>query len=190
MTLPAGLPTHELSTTKNYSRLDNVFMTEGLINLVDKCDAIRAPRIAATDHFSIHTVLRLATQQADLVTRRCFKKTNWEEFETALRARLTNAPTRKIRSTREFDTRLNELITAIQATIAEHVPEAKESPHAKRWWNKTLKKMRRKRNKLSNRLERRRDEPHHCSRGSCDLGFPVHVHSYRDHLLPLGLSIW
>ncbi|KAF8593377.1 hypothetical protein BDV93DRAFT_419787, partial [Ceratobasidium sp. AG-I] len=161
MTLPAGIPTHELSTTKNYSRLDNVFMTEGLIDLVDKCDALRAPRIAATDHFAIHTILRLTTQQAGTVTRRCFKKTDWEKFEAALSARLVDSPTRKIRSTAEFDTRLGELISAIQDTIAEHVPTVEESPHTKRWWNKDLKKMRKKRNKLSRRSERRRDEPHH-----------------------------
>ncbi|KAF8599017.1 hypothetical protein BDV93DRAFT_429728, partial [Ceratobasidium sp. AG-I] len=161
MTLPPGLPTHELMTTKNYSRLDNVFMTEGLVDLVDKCDALKAPRIASTDHFAIHTIVQLSPPIADATTRYCFQKTDWEAFDTALRARLVDSPTRKIRTINEFDNRLRNLVAAIQDTIAEHVPLVKESPHSKRWWNKRLKKLRRKRNKLSNRSERRRNEPHH-----------------------------
>ncbi|KAF8593668.1 hypothetical protein BDV93DRAFT_428822, partial [Ceratobasidium sp. AG-I] len=37
MALPPGIPTHELSTNKNYSRLDHVFISGNLTQRVTKC---------------------------------------------------------------------------------------------------------------------------------------------------------
>lgn len=159
MTLPEGIPTHELSTTKNYSRLDNVFMTANLADFVTLCTALPSPRLPCTDHFSIHTIIDLSVQKAETTQRRNFQKTNWESFIPALRARTESIQTGPLRSIVSFDKRLKELMSAIQITIEEQVPVAKDSPYSKRWWKKELKKLRKKRNKLSNRAERKREEP-------------------------------
>jgi ribonuclease HI len=161
MTLPEGLPTHELSTTKNYSRLDNVFISTNLADHVNICTALTSPRVPATDHFTIQTVLDLTCDKAAASTGRNFHEVNWDLFTPSLADKLANLPTSYIKNVQAFDKRLGDIMEAMQSTIRELVPAAKDSPYAKRWWTKELRKLRKKRNKLSNRAFRRKEEPDH-----------------------------
>lgn len=161
MILPAGRPTHELSTTKNYSRLDNVFVTESLAEQLDLCTALETPRLPATDHFTVHTKINFRCEKATTVTQHDFRKTDWEAFATALKPPTPNLPTDKIKNVRTFDTRLKKLMDALKKPIEEKVPKRKDCPYTKRWWTKELTQLRRKRNKLSNRSQRHKEEPEH-----------------------------
>ncbi|QRV80135.1 Reverse transcriptase from transposon X-element protein [Ceratobasidium sp. AG-Ba] len=152
MTLPGGMPTHELFTTQNPSRLDNVFVSSRLEDDVDLCTALRAPRISATDHYSIHTVINIACERAKTETRRDFRKTDWDEFRKKLKTQTDALPTDRITATRRFNKRLEDLMKAIQTTIEELVPTVKLSPYTKRWWTPELTRLWKEKNKLSRQI--------------------------------------
>ena len=156
MALPPGTPTHELMTTKNPSRLDNVFMTDSLIDRTDTCTAPNNPRIAYTDHFSVLTILHLKSEQASTNSKHNFRRADWEVFCEALESRLTTVSTDRIHDIADFDSRLSRLTEAIQETIEEKVPKVKLCPYTKRWWTKELKEMQKRHNQLSNQSGRHR----------------------------------
>jgi endonuclease/exonuclease/phosphatase family metal-dependent hydrolase len=155
MALPPGLPTHELSTTKNHSRLDNVFIDSLLAEQVTKCTATPTTRTISTDHFPIETIIQLEHPKAKTVERRNFRQVDWDKFREKLTIELADTRASALTNIEDFEARREKITKAIQNTIQELVPLSRLSAHSKRWWNKELSIKRKQRNNLANRAARK-----------------------------------
>ncbi|KAF8593425.1 hypothetical protein BDV93DRAFT_421059, partial [Ceratobasidium sp. AG-I] len=159
MALPPGIPTHELSTTKNQSRLDHVFVSGNLTQRVIKCTASPTNRIASTDHFPLLTELNLECSQSPLIIRRNFKEVDWEGVGCALEQRLANLSISRIHSIEVLESRVQDLTEAIDAAIDRTVPSVEITSYSKRWWSKKLRRLRKHSNNLRNRHTRHKTNP-------------------------------
>jgi hypothetical protein len=65
MLLPKGIPTLEHMVTKRYSRLDNVFASPGIQDMVIRCNTEPTLRPPPTNHFPVTTILALPQEKAD-----------------------------------------------------------------------------------------------------------------------------
>jgi hypothetical protein len=75
---------------------------------------------------------------------------DWEEFNEELEARLAEIPApTPLASKILFHAAVEALTGTIQDMIHTTVPITKPSPHAKRWWNKELLNLKKKKNRLS-----------------------------------------
>jgi len=90
--LPSGIPTHEHSTTKKWSRLDQEFLSDCSDVTLIACDMLPEERGINMDHLPILTELDLtiATIVAEPVLN--FWNTNWEDFRTELKGQLNKTP--------------------------------------------------------------------------------------------------
>ncbi|CDO73964.1 hypothetical protein BN946_scf185043.g12 [Trametes cinnabarina] len=123
--LPAGIPTLEATRTKNLTRPDNVFASPSLLARLRSCEVVRDKRPTKTDHFPVSTTFEIPTEMAPVRSRRNYRAVDWEEFDNALAKRLeARALPTHIDSTAAFDATLDHLMSDLQATIDEHVPEA------------------------------------------------------------------
>ncbi|KAF8602152.1 hypothetical protein BDV93DRAFT_410430, partial [Ceratobasidium sp. AG-I] len=155
MALPLGIPTHELSTNKNYSRLDHVFVSGNLTQRIIKCISSPTNRITSTDyHFPILTELNLDCRQSPQVTRRNFKEVDWETVWCALESKLADLSTARIQTSERLETRVEDLTKAIDAAIEQAIPPVEVTEFSKRWWTKKLKALRKRSNNLQNRHAR------------------------------------
>jgi hypothetical protein len=79
-----------------------------------------------------------------------FRMTDWEEFTEELEIRLADMPAPvPLTSKALFQVAIEDLTGMIQDTICTTIPTSKPSPHAKRWWNKELSNLKKKKNRLS-----------------------------------------
>ncbi|QRW09851.1 Reverse transcriptase from transposon X-element protein [Ceratobasidium sp. AG-Ba] len=161
MVLPAEIPTLELSSNKNLSRPDNVFLSSRLAGTVTRCLVVEAPRISCTDHFTIQTELTLSCKQAPRVTRRNFNKANWEKIRAELAKILPNTRQPPITDIPTFDARLDKVMNAMNSVIEAHIPMAKESPYTKRWWSPRLKELHTVKSDLHIAANRHKATPSH-----------------------------
>lgn len=163
MLLPAGIPTLEASRTKNYTRPDNVFGSEELVNTVVRCDTDPGRRPPNTDHIPVITVLDVSVPLAPVSERRNFRQVDWMDFHACMQRKLEEAPlsTAEIRSVEDFDTSLMALMSLIGDVIQETVPISKPSPFAKRWWSKELDGLRKQVNQLGRHSYQLRSFPEH-----------------------------
>ena len=145
MALPAFIPTLQAHSTGNYTRVDNVFCTEGALDNIIKCNTDDETRPPKTDHFPIITEIDIQADKTRWEPRRNFRLANWTELTKTLKQNLANidAPT-EIRSIEEFDSKLKALNDAIRDAIEKNVKLTKPSPYAKRWWTTELTKAKRK----------------------------------------------
>ncbi len=129
MALPEGIPTLEASRTKNTTRPDNVFCTEGLLERLRSCAVLPENRPVQTDHLPIQTILGVPMEVAPPRPSRDFRGVDWGEFAEALAARRAARIVPEVITTKEdFDAVLDALMTDIQATIEEHVPLVADTP--------------------------------------------------------------
>ena len=80
MALPAGVPMHIHNVTKKWTRLDQVFVLENLMDAIISCKAWGSKRGLNTDHVPI--VIKLdatLTRMQEAVTRN-FRNVDWEKF--------------------------------------------------------------------------------------------------------------
>ncbi|EUC61565.1 reverse transcriptase from transposon X-element protein, putative [Rhizoctonia solani AG-3 Rhs1AP] len=160
MILPEHIPTHKHFVSKRHSRLDNVFASDAISDLVIECNAHPDRQPIKTDHFPIITKFNFTCEKAKTVLRRNFEKTDWSKFDKVLRDNLKELPTGIIETSVELDSRLDTLTKSISATIGEIVPEAKITQYSKRWWTKELTELRVIRHNLAYKARRREDDPH------------------------------
>lgn len=73
MALPQGVATLEATRTKNRTRPDNVFCTEGVMERLRHCAALPADRPACTDHFPVQTIFDIPMAAAPLRPRHDFR---------------------------------------------------------------------------------------------------------------------
>jgi hypothetical protein len=139
MTLPPSTPTLHANATKNYTRPDNVFSSENLVNSITRCEVVEHLMPVNTDHFPIITECVLTPELTKPTPRHNFHMTDWEKFDTKLQHRLQQLPKPKpIHSIHTAETQLRRLNEAITETIQEIVPKSKPSPFTKQWWSYDL----------------------------------------------------
>jgi hypothetical protein len=75
---------------------------------------------------------------------------DWEEFNKELEARLVDIPPPEILATEpQFQAAVHDITKTLRDVIHTTVTLTKPSPHSKRWWNKDLSNLKKKKNKLS-----------------------------------------
>ncbi|KAF8602245.1 hypothetical protein BDV93DRAFT_393717, partial [Ceratobasidium sp. AG-I] len=147
------------TTTKNYSRLDNVFISSNLTQQVLKCTSFPTNQIISTGHFPVLTELDLLCRQAPYITRRNFKEVDWETVWCTLEQRLVNLSISRIQTKEGLEARVRDLTDAIEHTIEYSIPTVEISPYTKRWWDKELRRLRKRSNNLRNRHTRHKANP-------------------------------
>ena len=118
LALPRGIPTHCHSVTKQWSRLDHVFISKESLGMLITCNALTNHRGINTNHIPILMELNLgvALNIAKLIPN--FKDMDWDEFHKMLVNFLGPAqPEEQITSQRQLDERCSGLTEAIQNTI-------------------------------------------------------------------------
>ncbi|CCO36793.1 hypothetical protein RSOLAG1IB_12164 [Rhizoctonia solani AG-1 IB] len=160
MALPRDLPTLQSTSSKNFTRPDNVFASTLLVESLISCDTVPSSRPPCTDHFPIATVLDLSETEAPNITKLSFKKTDWLAFRQILRDRLETLPgPRRIVSQEEIDSRAGDLKKAIIEAIQASTPVLKLCGWSKRWWSPELGVHRNLSRTLSARSYRARSDP-------------------------------
>lgn len=162
MLLEQGVPTLEATRTKNLTRPDNVFASEGIVERTLTCTVYPDRRPPYTDHFPVSTEIELTIEEPTDIPRHNFRMVDWDDFKGTLKNELQtqNIPA-AIRNEMSFDAALQGLMTALQTTITEHVPMSKPSPYSKRWWSKDLAKQREEVKKLARKAFKLRSSEQH-----------------------------
>ncbi|PPQ78944.1 hypothetical protein CVT25_002395, partial [Psilocybe cyanescens] len=164
MALPKGIPTIRHFVNKRYTRPDNVWCTEGLLERIVRCDVDGFLQPPGTDHFPIVTIVDIPQSRTTAPPSLNFRMTDWKEFKTLLTTKITELPEPGIIQTKEeLQETATALTTAIQLTIEAIVPINKPCPNSKRWWNRELSDIRKAMNKLSRTSYRYRAIPDHPS---------------------------
>ncbi len=149
MALPSGTPTHKHNATKQWSRLDQVFLSDHSSNLLISCNTQPEMRGINTDHLLILTELSMEVAASELKSTYSFRDVDWEEFRKELKQQLAQATAPEtIRSQRQMDTSCAALMEALQEAIRTQVPMIETMLKSKRWWTKELTQMQAHTNKL------------------------------------------
>ena len=162
LALPSGTPMHQHNVTKNWSRLDQVFLSDQTEHMLISCDTRTDLQGVLTDHLPIVTILDLQMEPVADTPFTNFREVNWEEFRSALETQLSSLPPpERITTQTQLDFSCEAITTAIQNTIREQVPITEITPKSKRWWTKELTLLRKRANKLGRQSYKRRSDSSH-----------------------------
>lgn len=92
MTLAPKTPTLRAFSTGNYTRVDNIFMSSSITNLVSTCKTAPADQPVKTDHFPIITTINTTPCRSTPQTLLNFKTVDWEKFNNKLSTLLKHTP--------------------------------------------------------------------------------------------------
>ena len=160
LALPAGVPTHEHSVTKRWSRLDQVYVTEHTLEALTQCEAIPTEQGLNTDHFPIISNLDVDVEVTPKKVISNFRNVDWKEFREKLEEKMrTWGVPNFIRSQEMLDRECDKLTKALQETIDEAVPDVVLGPQAKRWWTKELNSLRKNMLKTRHKICKDRSGP-------------------------------
>jgi hypothetical protein len=139
MILPKGIPTLQLSNSKNWTCPDNVFCTDHSSDIFTSCNTNPASRGPKTDHVPITSILELEIPLANTEPAHNFHNTNWDKFKENLQTNLnTLNPLSPILTEGVFHNTARKLTEVIQETIKQNIPMSKPSPYSKHWWTHNL----------------------------------------------------
>lgn len=165
MALPEGIPTLESTSTKNYTRVDNVWTNEEFLDNIITCDTIPELRPPYTDHIPIECTIDISPSRNVDIPRLNYRASNWEEINKELEEAFDEAPPPdEITSEADFHSTLDHLMATINTIVHKHTPTIKFSPYMKRWWTSELETMRSKVGKLGRTAynkHRRPNDPIH-----------------------------
>lgn len=161
--LPCGIPTLQSTSTGNWTRPDNVFGTELLLDTIVSCETAPELRGPKTDHVPILLTLELETPRATNEPRRNWREVDWKTFNASLTEHLSTIPAQPLASEDEFQAAAKHLSQSIASTMDTCVPFSKPCPHSKRWWTKRLSDLRTRVNSISKLAYQMRGLPHHPS---------------------------
>ncbi|KAF7354484.1 putative RNA-directed DNA polymerase from transposon X-element [Mycena venus] len=136
--IKAGTPTFFSAPHNTWLTIDLVFASKGtLTDKLIKCATLPGH---GSDHAAVYAKFDVTVTHREIPLRRNFREADWDEFPARLEMHLAANPLPQLPlSTREEIDAYTETFThAFICAIEEHVPLAKPSPYAKRWWNKTL----------------------------------------------------
>ena len=148
--LPKNFPTLQSTSTKNWTRPDNTFISTSLMDRLIKCTTLPHLHPICTDHISTLTILDTSIHPPKAFTRWNYKKANWERFEETLKEKLSNIPfVSSYRTTEQAEIALRKLYDALSTTQEAHVPKTKSCAYMKRWWSSELTELRKSKQKLA-----------------------------------------
>ena len=78
--------------TKKYSRPDNIFVTEGLNELITVCEIDPELKPPYTDHYTITTNILIPQKKATTNLNYNFRDVDWKSFKTKLSNKLNTTP--------------------------------------------------------------------------------------------------
>jgi ribonuclease HI len=160
MVLPKNIPTLEVSSTKNWTRADNVFASTSLTERIIKCDVDPYRRPPLADHLPIITEIDVNPAKSEEVERRDWMDVDWMEFRKVLKGELEKmGEPKEIRELSEFKEALRHVERSIEEAVSKTVPFKEPSPFRKRWWTKELTEIRKKFQKAGHKSHRRRMDP-------------------------------
>jgi ribonuclease HI len=187
MALPPFIPTLRAHNSGNYTRVDNVFCTEPIMDAIIKCHTDDATRPVKTDHFPIIIQIDIHAPKSTWKSRPNFRLADWPELTKTLTENLANIPEpTEIEDIHTFDQRLEFLNKAIQDAIKKHVPLTTPSPYSKRWWSTALANEKRLMQQLGGRAKHHRWNMNH----------PIHEeyrrqrNRYSDHIQKAKAEHW
>ena len=135
MALPEVIPTLRAMATGNLTRVDNVFISDSLLDSVVKCNTRPADAPPRTDHFPIELDLDVTARRATGEPRRNYSKVAWEDCNRAPGARLQRLPpSQEILTRQELEEKAKTLEATIEEAVGETIPMQRPCPHSKRWW--------------------------------------------------------
>ena len=162
LTLPSGIPTHLHNVTKKWTKLDQVFISDHSIDIIETCDTETRYRGVKTDHLPVVTKLNLEISIMQPSDIHNFRDVDWGEFRESLFKCLEALNTPELITTQEhINVSCEKLTKAIQATIEEKVPITEICSRSKWWWTKELTQMRKQANKIGRQAYKLRDNPAH-----------------------------
>lgn len=146
--LPRGTVTYSARSVS--STIDLIFATARLAEEIDVCQVYECNH--GSDHEAVH--LRFSvTMSAPLSTPwLMFKSAPWAKISSEIKdgtAKIDTSP----KDINEYSKQLMRIVTG---AIDSHVPRAKPSPYAKRWWTESLSVLRKNYTRLRNQMSRRR----------------------------------
>jgi len=86
------IPTLQSHSTKNYTRVDNIFCNEDLLDAIIKCNTDDAACPVRTDHYPIITQLDIHAPKVTWEGRCNFRLADWPELVKTLKNNLANLP--------------------------------------------------------------------------------------------------
>jgi hypothetical protein len=138
-------------STKNWTRVDNVFSTDNTTDMIITCDTNPGIRGPGTDHVPILTILDIEVALDPPAPFRNFRTTDWEHFREQLAEQLEHIPDAKeLKTEKEFEDAVEALTTAIQETMEIAIPLSKPVLHSQRWWSKELSDLKKEKYRLNN----------------------------------------
>ncbi|THU88204.1 hypothetical protein K435DRAFT_621014, partial [Dendrothele bispora CBS 962.96] len=161
MTLEPGVPMLQALSTGNYTRVDNIFCSSNLVDHVVRCETVPERRQPKTDHMPIITWVALEAKRVVKEDRPNWRKAEWKELREELEKEL-----KKLGELKEYETeeefwngrqkwqRVIEKIVNNEKLVS----RTKMTPYQRRWWNKTLDRLRKKCRKLGKKSYRKRFE--------------------------------
>ena len=153
MALRPGVNTLESTSSKNYTRPDNIWVSDTLRQNIVKCDVLPAERPVCTDHIPIAITLDISPSRSTPSPRYNWRKVEWDDLIKDMEIELDKLPIpHTLYSTREFKTSLKNFEDTVNRVIDNHVPLSKPSPYQKRWWSPDLKKKRTEVRKLAHKV--------------------------------------
>ena len=166
MALEKYTPTLRAMNSGNYTRTDNVFITDDFRDRILQCKTFPELRPPKTDHIPILTSLDIDRHLETNTPKFNFRKVDWKDFKDTLRAHLPDtresAPP-EIHNPHEFHAALQRVAEAIEKAIERNVPKSRPSPYSKRWWTADLTEMKKANKTLARRAYRHRGDPEHTA---------------------------
>lgn len=142
MALPAGIPTLEHTTSKNWTRPDNVWVSATAIECVIECDVMEDQRPICTDHLPFKLILSTTPMREDPEPRWDWRGTDWENLSKAVTEGAADFNTLNIRNKEDLDEEIDQLTRLLTKVRDEYVPKVKTTPYTRRWWSRELADMR------------------------------------------------
>jgi len=141
--LPKDIPTLQSSSTRNWTRPDNVFCMEHTSQLLVSCNTAPERRGPKTDHLPVLTTLDMSIPVSSENPPWNYRSVDWDKFNSTLKDTLTRVagPPRILETAEEFQQAARKLDSVLRQTVESTVPKTKPHPHTKRWWTKDLTKM-------------------------------------------------
>lgn len=162
LVLTKGTPMHQHYVTKKWTRLDQVFATEHIMEVITICDTLPEERGIKTDHVPIITVIDINMMKAPTQIARNFKDIDWETFRDILKEKTDKLGLPGcIRSQHALNHACEKLTRALQDTIDEKVLHTEIGVKSKRWWSKELTTLHKATEKLGRKAYKLKQWPNH-----------------------------
>jgi ribonuclease HI len=156
--IPPGTVTYPEAQTA----IDLVWGNENAAKLLIQC-GVTENHDTNSDHYTIRTTLSLPTEPPNKEVGYDFSKTNWTAFKEKLtqclaKVNLSTPIADSICSPEDLDSYTANLVNSISMAIDGSTPRKASCPHSKRWWLKSLTKLRRETNRLRKVYKRTKHE--------------------------------